>query len=190
MACLRRAATELAVKMPLVATFRQLQADDAAAFQALRLQALRVAPTAFAASFEEERERTEQEIASRIIPKAEVDRFVIGAFEANHGLVGIGGFFREPGAKVRHIGWVWGLFVAPAFQGNGLGRELVIRVLHTAREIPGLVQLQIRVGTHNASAQKLYESIGFKQMAVLPKALRVEGRTYDEALLLYAIDGP
>jgi RimJ/RimL family protein N-acetyltransferase len=175
--------------MPLMATFRQLQADDVAAFQALRLQALRVAPTAFAASLEEERERTDQEIASRIVPKAEVDRFVIGAFHAQHGLVGIGGFFREPGAKARHIGWIWGLFVAPAFQGNGLGRELVTRVMDKARGIPGLVQLQIRVGTHNASAQKLYESMGFKQMAVLPNALRVEGRTYDEALLLYAVEG-
>ena len=56
---------------------------------------------------------------------------------------------------------------------------MIERALATLREI-GVDLLQLDVGSHNAPAQRIYESLGFVKTGVLPRALRVNGIDYDE----------
>lgn len=71
---------------------RRLMPADATAFQALRLSALKNAPSAFGSSYEEEKNFPASTIEGRLAEKS--DRGPFGAFE-NEALVGLVALARE-----------------------------------------------------------------------------------------------
>lgn len=84
---------------------------------------------------------------------------------------------------MRHKGSIWGVYVAPEGRGQGLGRALLDATLARARALPGLELILLGVVTENTAALALYRACGFVTYGVEPRALRVAGRAYDEALL-------
>jgi RimJ/RimL family protein N-acetyltransferase len=160
---------------------RRLVASDTAVYHELRLTALRTEPTAFASTAEAEERRTVADIVPRI---ASAESFVVGAFDPLAGLIGLGGFYREAGPKMRHIGWIWGMFVVPEFRGRGLAGRILASLIEDARHVPGVQQLQLRVISSNSAAQRLYESAGFKRVALLPRALYVDGMFHDDVVMM------
>ena len=85
---------------------RVLQPDDAAAFRALRLAALRECPTAFSSSYEEECDIPLGQAAERLAPNE--NRAVFGAFDEER-LVGTLGIYRESQRKLAHKAVIWGV---------------------------------------------------------------------------------
>ena len=106
---------------------RRLGPDDAAAFQALRLEGLAAHPCAFAASPDEETGHSPLDLAARLERQP-----VFGAFVGGE-LVGIAGFAVPSRAKKRHKGQLWGVYVREAARGRGLGRALVLAAVEHAR---------------------------------------------------------
>jgi putative acetyltransferase len=56
------------------------------------------------------------------------------------------------------------LFVHPEFQGLGVGRALVVRLLDEGRKI-GYASMRLETSRHMASAYRLYASLGFREVA-------------------------
>ncbi len=168
------------------AEIRLLGAEDAAAYRTLRLRALRDCPTAFASSYEEERERPLARVAERVAPAP--GHAVFGAFGAA-GLVGMVGLHREEYLKLRHKAFVWGMYVEPASRRRGVGRALVERALAHAAAMPGLRQVTLGVNAENAAAVALYEALGFERIGVEPGFLCVDGVLYDEIRMVLVLDG-
>jgi ribosomal protein S18 acetylase RimI-like enzyme len=166
---------------------RQLTADDAVVYQALRLFALEESPEAFSSSPSEEATRSAEEIAVRVTPAPDGSRCVFGAFEADR-LAGFLAFVRPERPKLHHWADLAGMYVAPEFRRRGLGRALVDAALAHARALPGFRQVRLSVNASNLPARSLYQSRGFKCVGVEPEALCVEGRYYD--LELYVIRLP
>ncbi|MEW9897511.1 GNAT family N-acetyltransferase [Chitinivorax sp. PXF-14] len=54
------------------------------------------------------------------------------------------------------------LFVDPAYRGHGVGRQLMTAAAAAGRE-RGAVQLVLSTATDNATAQALYESLGWQR---------------------------
>lgn len=74
-------------------------------------------------------------------------------------------------------GYIQTLFIAPEFQGKGLGSQLLdFCEAHIGRTSPNIF---ICVSSFNAGARKLYESRGFEQIGVLKDFIRTG---YDELL--------
>jgi RimJ/RimL family protein N-acetyltransferase len=162
---------------------RRLAEDDAEAFRTLRLRALRESPEAFGSSYEETVGQSTASMAQRMRPDpAAPHNFVLGAFDP--GLIGMIGFYREPRAKTRHKGAIWGMFVACEARGRGIGRALLETVIVEARQIPGLEQIVLLVVAGNQAASGLYLSCGFAVYGVEPRALRVGDQYYDEELMV------
>lgn len=147
---------------------RVLSADDAAAFQALRLRALQECPTAFSSSYEEECDRPLSGVGGRLAPTA--GHAVFGAFDREE-LAGIVGIHRE-----EHRG----MYVAREYRNRGLGRELLDRALAYAASTPGVRQVNLGVNAQNESAIALYEAAGFTRYGVERGFLLVDGVLYDE----------
>jgi RimJ/RimL family protein N-acetyltransferase len=156
---------------------RVLLAEDAAAFQALRLQALLECPTAFSSSYEEERDSPLAVIAERLAPAE--GRAVFGAFDAQR-LVASVGIQREHQRKLAHKAFIWGMYVDPSFRGQGVGRQLLERALAHAASMPGLRQVNLGVNAANTAAIALYEAVGFERFGVERGFLLVDGVLHDE----------
>ena len=157
---------------------RLLTAADAPEVRALRLRALRENPEAFGSTLAEEVDRPLEATAARLADPAA--GFVLGASLAPGGpIVGVVGCYREAARKRRHVGVVWGMFVAPEARGRGVGRALLDAAVVRAAGWSGLEQLALTVVPENAAARALYVARGFRPFGLAPRALREDGRYYD-----------
>lgn len=162
---------------------RPLTVADAAAWRALRLEALRDHPTAFLASHEEA-SRLDVAAFAAALP---VPPSVLFGLFVDGGLAGSAGLMVREAAKVRHKGLVWGFYLAPSARGRGLGRRLLAHLIARAPAEVGLLQLNCLVG--NESARRLYAALGFRPYGVEVAALRVGGVDYDDELMWLPLPG-
>lgn len=160
---------------------RALSAQDAIAYQELRLRALRESPTAFAASCEEEKDRTEGDVAPLLAVPEDGSRCVFGTFDGDE-LVGFVAFVRPRRKKLRHVAEVAGTYVVPESRRQGVGAALLEALLAHARSLDGVRQLRLGVSAGNAAAIRLYEAVGFTRYGVEPDALCIDGVFHDEEL--------
>ncbi len=158
--------------------FRVLGLEDAGQFFSHRLEGLRHVPTAFGAAYEDESSAGPSRWEA-VLRKQDPSNVIFGAF-AGEQLVGCVGIFQVEGRKSKHMLQIWGMYVKKAYQGRGIGKELVFKALQQARIIPGVEQVGLSVEAGNASARGLYEACGFKVWGREPRALLVEGKFYDE----------
>lgn len=161
---------------------RPLRADDAVAYHAQRIRALREHPEAFGRSPEEV--DSVEVWAARLRDDVDSENdLMLGAFEAD-ALVGVAGVYRERPAKHRHVAYLWGVYVAPEQRGKDIGRALLLEAIARVRRWPELEYLWLDVNTVNTPARTLYASLGFTGAAVKPRSLKVGGRYYDEELMV------
>lgn len=165
---------------------RQLAAEDADRFQALRLHGLKESPTAFSSSYEEECERSLEYVGERLA--AGGGRAVFGAFDGEE-LVGVIGVGVDGGRKLAHKRIIWGMYVAPAYRGREIGKRLMLRALEFAATIPGVRHVTLGVNAANVAAKSLYESAGFESYGIEPDAMLVDGELHDEMWMIRRLDG-
>ena len=157
-------------------TLRRLTADDAAAFREIRMEGLRLTPQAFTAALSEEEARPLEVFRERM-----ETNHVLGGWREDGQLLGVMGLFLSDSPRTGHIGQVWGVYLREAARGTGLARRMLEALVDTAR---GRVEaLDLGVGVYNTPARKLYGSVGFVEMAHLPRVVRVNDVYYDEILM-------
>jgi RimJ/RimL family protein N-acetyltransferase len=155
---------------------RKIPPGEAELFREIRLEALRSNPEAFGASFDVESAKPVDWFAERL---ASFD--VFGAFHATD-LLGIAGFAIRDSPKLAHKGFLWTMFVRPHARGRGVGRRLVEAVIDRARQSVEILQLTLV--SENAPARRLYRSLGFVEYGLERRGLKVDGRYYDEVLMV------
>jgi ribosomal protein S18 acetylase RimI-like enzyme len=154
---------------------RRVGPHEASAYQALFLEGLRSAPTAFAADYEQEAVRSLDEVGGRLEREA-----TYGAFRGGT-LVGIVTLQAQPTPKRRHVGMVWNMYVGDGHRGTGVAAELFQHVLQVAeREVD---QVDLYVAVENQRAWKFDRRFGFESYGVMPRALRVAGADYDALMM-------
>jgi RimJ/RimL family protein N-acetyltransferase len=163
---------------------RTLTKEDAGAFQALRLIALRECPPAFASSYGEECEIPIAVVAERIAPSS--DRCLFGAFNQS-ALIGCIGLQRETKLKLAHKALIWGMYVAASHRNKGIGRELVTQALEFAASMPGLHNVTLSVSKGNSAALMLYERMEFKVFGVEPGAMLIDNELHDEIHMVRSV---
>lgn len=152
-----------------------------AQFRELRLEALKNSPTAFGSSHHEAARHPLEWFAAELAPEGE--RLMFGAFTGEQ-LVGIVGVAREPAAKEHHRAVIRSMYVVPAARGRGVASALLSHALTVADALPGVWQLVLTVTAGNAAAIRLYEAHGFTPYGLLPSSLYVDGRYYDDVLMI------
>lgn len=167
---------------------RELGPDDAEAYKDLRLKALSEHPEAFGQSFEEARRQTIDEIRREIVGWQSAGGFALAAFAEGGSISGMVAVGRSSFEKMRHRGHVWGVYVDPSTRGQGIATKLFEGIIARASSSPGLVQLDIEVVTENTGAFDLYKKIGFVVVGEQPRAIKVNGKYFDEHLLVRHLD--
>jgi ribosomal protein S18 acetylase RimI-like enzyme len=166
----------------MAAIIRPFGPDDAAAFRAIRLEALRLHPEAFGASIEEA-EASDVAAFAAGLPKRPPDAVFGGYLAGDPAPVGMAGFFVQRARKVAHKGAIWGVYVRAAARGQGVGRMLMDRAIAEARGA-GLETLLLTVTAEARAARTLYEALGFVAYGTEPRGLKLgPGRYLDEVLM-------
>ncbi len=131
---------------------KQLNENDAAAYRALRLEALRTEPDAFCSDFATENQKPELFLEKCLKEGSEVP-FVFGAFSDDQ-LVGIAGFAGDELIQ---------LYVTPAYRRKGLARKLALAATaHAFQQVRLLLYINVAVVLHENNALKFYETVGFE----------------------------
>jgi len=160
---------------PLPSKIRRLTISDVEAFRAIRLEALKTNPEAFGSTFEEE----------SVAPPSRYSEWlansqIFGAF-VQEKLAGIAAFGIYDGRKDAHKGWLRSMYVSPNYRGSGAASHLVEAVIAAARSQVEILHLV--VVSENTAAIRLYRKFGFQQYGTDRRALKDNGRYYDEILM-------
>ena len=165
---------------------RALMAEDLEAYVALRQEALRDTPLAFASSPDDDFASNIDGLRESIrkapdwmIFGAFDDRLIGSAFDGRR-LIGTAGLFRDRHVKAAHKLHLWGMYVTPSTRGRGLGAELMDAAIAHARTIPGIDWIFLGVSSAAPAARRLYERKGFQHWGTEPDALREDGQSVDE----------
>jgi ribosomal protein S18 acetylase RimI-like enzyme len=154
---------------------RQLLPADAESFRELRLEGLRLDPEAFGSTYEFENDQPLERYTGWL-----TNSTVFGARQNSH-LIGTASFTQLTGQKDSHKGLLRAMYVRPAARRSGAGRQLVQAIIDHAR--PKVEQLQLSVVSTNQPALRLYQSLGFQQYGLEPRALKHNGLYSDEILM-------
>ncbi|MBZ0320439.1 MAG: GNAT family N-acetyltransferase [Anaerolineae bacterium] len=174
-------------------TIRPAVEQDDAQLGVLRKEALTDAPTAFGADlsytapFESgywvDKIRKDTEAGSGLVIVAALAMpNSDGETPPAETLVGMTGIYRNMGAKSRHSGGIWGVYVQPDFRGQHLVDDMMALCLVWAKAL-GLRMVKLAVASDNAAALRVYMRHGFRVYGVEPAAIHYDGVDVDLVLM-------
>jgi len=152
---------------------------------------LREDPDAFGTSYAEEAARPLDVSIDRLrSQQLDPNRFTLGAVDRSGALLGVVSFSRYSREKERHKATISGFYVISEARRAGLGRRLLSETLARARQLPGLIQVDLVVVTRMVAARHLYAAIGFIPFGLERRALKIDGDFLDEEYLVLFLDPP
>lgn len=92
-------------------------------------------------------------------------------------IVGIGTITSSNKIKARHYGEL-GIVVTEKFQGQGIGSELIRRMLDWSRANGVTTKIQLDTRTDNHGAVELYQKFGFEIEGELKNTTLIDGKYY------------
>ncbi|HTO60820.1 MAG TPA: GNAT family N-acetyltransferase [Bradyrhizobium sp.] len=155
---------------------RLLTPADAAVFRDIRLDGLRQNPHAFLATFEDENAMPISRFEERTLTSSVFGAYVDGE------LLGVAGYRRQDGAKESHKAILWGMYVRPKGRHRRLGEALMQAIV--AHASGSVEQLKLVVTASNEPAFRLYQKLGFSEYGRETRALKHDGRYFDDILMV------
>lgn len=166
-------------------TLRRLIPTDAVACRALRLRGLQESPTAFGSSYAEECDLPLATTEAFLAPDS--GRNMFGAFDGDT-LVAIAGIGRESRVNLQHKAFLRGVYTAPEYRGRRIAQRLIAYALEFADTLPDVRQVTLTVNAENPAAIAAYEALGFTSYGREPDALLIDGKCYDELLMVRFVE--
>lgn len=138
---------------------RRLTQEDLDDFFSLRLEALLDSPTAFLASYDEEKK-----LGASFYEKAlsnNINNLIFGAFIEKQ-LIGFIGIYQEERQKTSHKSNIWGMYIQPDYRNQGIGKTLLENAVIYAKNTMKSLIINISVEANNLSAKKCMNLMALK----------------------------
>lgn len=99
-----------------------------------------------------------------------------------HEIIGQIHYSGQKRKRVRHVG-EFGMTVAKAYWGQGIGRALLESMIEWAKASPYCEKINLRVRDDNINAIALYRSMGFKVEGLLKRDMKINGEFVDAMMM-------
>lgn len=153
----------------------RLGAADAALVRELRLELLAAYPASFSADPEFEKTLTIEQWAERL--GASGRHWFLCRVDGE--VAGLCAFSRVMHTrKEAHRGDLGSMYVRAAYQGKGVADALLKAVFDVAQDT--VEQISLTVNAENPRAIAFYKRMGFRECGLMPRAINIDGRYYDE----------
>lgn len=162
-------------------SIRRLTEEDVDIFRAMRLEALRIEPAAYASTAADWEKLSADEWRARMIPNNVFAAFWNGA------PVGIMGLVRQGSSKMAHRATLIMVYVRAEARGTGIARTLLETVKSFAAD-NGIRQIELAVSAENTVAVSFYKRAGFSQIGRVPGGILHEGREIDDIMMACRVD--
>ena len=159
---------------------RLLVPKDIDAWKQLRLEMLDKHPEAYGASYDEEKNRSEEDWHKNIMGTK-----ILGGWVGSE-LVASVALYHWAQIKTSHKAVIWGVYTKPKFRRNHICYELMkkqILMLDSQIKI-----LQLCCNASNSAAYEFYLKFGFQTYGTEQKALKVGDVYYDEHLMFLELN--
>ncbi|MFC4736355.1 GNAT family N-acetyltransferase [Bacillus daqingensis] len=158
---------------------RPAMPEDAAKLAAI---ASDVTDEGFGLASPEEVTHTAASMEEKILTVGKDPRSLFLTAESDGQPVGSLIFQRSSQVKYVHHG-SFGMSLAPASRGAGIGRKLMEALLSWAAEAPGLEKITLEVLAENTAARSLYKQFQFEEEGRLRRHVYYQG-AYDDLILM------
>jgi len=158
-------------------TVRPFLPDEASVLREIRLEALADTPPAFAERVDVARAMDGEDFTDALAEGSVWGAFLEGA------CVGMAGLARFVGSNVEHKATVWGVYVSPSGRGSTGAAEALFKAIIAHAADTGLEVLELGVGDFNDRAKRFYARMGFQPYGFEHRAVKLDGRYYDEVLM-------
>lgn len=155
---------------------RLLGPGDVGVFRQIRLEALRLAPEAFASTTQDWASLPDEEWLRRL-----TENPVVVASRGGQP-VGIMGLVRQKSSKMAHRASLVMVYVRENERGTGVSKMLLDSAVEQARRI-GIRQVELAVTVQNRAALGFYRREGFREIGTIPAGFIHEGQDVDEVLM-------
>lgn len=146
-------------------------ADESDAQEVLRSFNLTHAQTEYLLTYPEENSFTAEQEATFLRERNQSENAIEICAIVDGKVAGTAGFEPVGGQeKLRHRA-DFGIAIEKAYWGKGIGKALTLACIECAKNA-GYLQLELEVVAENASALKLYESVGFREYGRNPRGFR------------------
>ena len=136
----------------------RLHPDQWEDFKALRLEALLLEPQAFGATYADQVLYPDSYWQNRLARAQDNQNDGLFFARSGDGLVGMAGWFREPGAT---RAMVVAMYVQPAARGQGVASQLLQAVLDDIQQHADIEIAFLSVNVDQEPAKRLYQRFGF-----------------------------
>ncbi len=160
---------------------RQLTIADLADYRALHRYWTIESPTSTIDTAETDAARLDADVAA-MLGRGEA----WGVFDGER-LMGKLAIDALPYPSLAHTFWVRGVYLHPDARGAGASTALLRAAIDGVRA-KGASRVALWVSGENARAQHFYERLGFRETGRIPEGIFVNGKPYDDILMVLALD--
>jgi ribosomal protein S18 acetylase RimI-like enzyme len=165
-----------------ITAVRQLDSNDAAAYQKVRRHALMDVPQFVGTLAEQDTLSEIEQLQSRMDNDESEGVYRFGYF-LNQECVGVAAFTRNLNPKYSHKVFFWGLYILPHYRGRSIGTHLMEHRISLAQTLKGVRFAMLQVTTTNKPARALHARYGFVSWGIEPQALNLNGTFYDVEMM-------
>lgn len=160
-------------------TIRKPKLDEWEQYKKLRLESLKECPTAFASSYEENKDQPEAKWETYIERSLNSDGSIMLCAYDDEKMVGMMVSTWEDRMKTAHIAHINGVYVKPEYRGQGLAGKLYKELLKEIRGLNRFHKVVLQVTAKNKPAFNFYKKLGFEQTGLNRAEILFEEEYYD-----------
>ncbi|MEK7141350.1 MAG: GNAT family N-acetyltransferase [Patescibacteria group bacterium] len=157
----------------------KLSAEHWAKYKAIRLEALKSDPIAFADIYDNVVVYEDSYWRNRLINPEEIWLFA----EIDSHIVGMIGTYLRVNNQPLESAAIVGVYVSKNYRGKGISRKLMNQMLEEISKTGFIKKVKLWVAEIQNSARKLYEKSGFKYIGKDKKNIEHNGKVYEEFIM-------